>query len=150
MAKKSVALFSVQDNKLLIPEENIDKLTDADKSKIAFYNNTLGYEVIFTKPEPKKRKTFTIAKATLYIEANNKKGLKAFKALKEDADKAAKSYKSLVAAKKDENSENAPTDEEVKSARKAMIVAQKDAFIAQKKFFIETYGEDAYEAVKEM
>ena len=158
MNKKTVELFEVKDNTILIPEENLNKLTDTDKSKIAFYSNTLGYEVVFKKTESKKRKTFTIEKAILYITENDKKSLKAFSALKTDADKVTEHYKALVLLKKLANSENAtneekasaPKDEELKEARRLMIIAQKNAFNAQKKFFIDKYGDDAYSEVKGM
>ena len=158
MRKKAIELFEVNDNKVLIPEENIEKLTDSDKSKIAFYSKTLGYEVVFIKPEPQKRKSFTIDKATAYINAYDKKGLNAFTALKKDADKVTEKYKVLVQAKKQADSKDAtkeekaaaPKENEIADARKAMIIAQKDAYIAQKNYFIDKYGEDAYKAVKEM
>ena len=66
----------VKEGKIYILEEDLPKLTDADNTKIAFYAKTLGYEVVFTKPEPKKKNTFKIGNAIAYIEATDKKYLK--------------------------------------------------------------------------
>ena len=49
-----------------------------------------------------------------------------------------------------EEKASAPKDEELKEARRLMIIAQKNAFNAQKKFFIDKYGDDAYSEVKGM
>ena len=71
MAKKEAALFEVKENKIYILEENLSKLTEADNTKIAFYSKTLGYEVVFTTPEPKKKNYFTIDKAIVYNNSLN-------------------------------------------------------------------------------
>ena len=86
MAKKTVSLFEVKDKEILILKENLSKLTSSDNEQIAFYVNTLGFEVKFVEPEPKKKNYFTIEKATEYIKANDKKSLKEFVAFKEKAD----------------------------------------------------------------
>ena len=158
MAKKEVSLFEVKENKIYILEENLSKLTEADNTKIAFYSKTLGYEVVFTTPEPKKKNYFTIDKAIVYINAYDKKSLKEFKALKEEADKLAAAYKELKAAQKkaeakdatEEDKKKAPKAEDVKAAQKAQIVAQREAFTAQKEYFKKKYGKEAYDAVRMM
>lgn len=158
MAKKEVSLFEVKENKIYILEENLSKLTEADNTKIAFYSKTLGYEVVFTTPEPKKKNYFTIDKAIAYINAYDKKSLKEFNAFKEKADKLAAEYKALKAAEKkakakdatEEDKANAPKKEAVKDAQKAQIIAQREAFTKQKEYFKKKYGKEAYDTVRMM
>ena len=158
MAKKTVSLFEVKDKEILILKENLSKLTSSDNEQIAFYVNTLGFEVKFVEPEPKKKNYFTIEKATEYIKEHDKKSLKEFAALKAEADKLAATYKSLKAAQKkaeaenatDEDKKNAPKEADVKAAQKAQIVAQREAFAAQKEYFKTKYGKEAYDTVRMM
>ena len=158
MAKKEVSLFEVKDKEILILKENLSKLTSSDNEQIAFYVNTLGFEVKFVEPEPKKKNYFTIDKAIVYIKAYDKKSLKEFNALKEEADKLAAAYKELKAAQKkaeaadatEEDKKKAPKAEDVKKAQKAQIVAQREAFTAQKEYFKNKYGKEAYDAVRMM
>lgn len=158
MAKKEVSLFEVKDGKIYILEEDLPKLTDADNTKIAFYAKTLGYEVVFTKPEPKKKNTFKIGNAIAYIEATDKKYLKEFNAMKAEADKLADAYKELATKLKDAEAEGSTVTKEelkqlkadAKAAQKAMIIAQRDAFTAQKDAFKAKYGQEAYDQVRMM
>ena len=158
MAKKTVSLFEVKDKEILILKENLSKLTSSDNEQIAFYVNTLGFEVKFVEPEPKKKNYFTIEKATEYIKANDKKSLKEFVAFKEKADKLAAEYKELKAAQKkaeaenatEEDKANAPKEDAVKAAQKAQIVAQREAFTKQKEYFKKKYGKEAYDTVRMM
>ena len=156
MAKKEVSLFEVKDGKIYILEEDLPKLTDADNTKIAFYAKTLGYEVVFTKPEPKKKNTFKIGNAIAYIEATDKKYLKEFNAMKSEDDKLADAYKELATKLKDAEGSTVTKEElkqlkaDAKAAQKAMIIAQRDAFTAQKDAFKAKYGQEAYDQVRMM
>ena len=158
MAKKTVSLFEVKDKEILILKENLSKLTSSDNEQIAFYVNTLGFEVIFIEHEPKKKNYFTIEKATEYIKENDKKSLKEFVAFKAEADKLAAAYKEMKAAQKkaeaenatEEEKKNAPAEADVKAAQKAQIVAQREAFTKQKEFFKKKYGQEAYDIVRMM
>lgn len=158
MAKKTVSLFEVKDKEILILKENLSKLTSSDNEQIAFYVNTLGFEVKFIEPEPKKKNYFTIEKATEYIKENDKKSLKEFVAFKAEADKLAAAYKEMKAAQKkaeaenatEEEKKNAPAEADVKAAQKAQIVAQREAFTKQKEFFKKKYGQEAYDIVRMM
>ena len=71
MAKKEVSLFEVKDKEILILKENLSKLTSSDNEQIAFYVNTLGFEVKFVEPEPKKKNYFTIDKAIVYMDRSS-------------------------------------------------------------------------------
>ena len=155
-AKKAVEYYQLVDNKVVMQEADIVNLTEADQQKIAFYVNVLKYEMCFVEPEEKKRKTFKIEKAVAYIKKHDKTALAEFEALAAEAKKAAEAYKKLnaaaKAAKKDGASDDvkaaAPTNKKVKDAQKAMITANREAFLAQKAYFIEHYGDKDYEAVK--
>lgn len=136
-------------------EKDIDNLSDAENTKIAFYVKTLGFEVVFVEPEPKKKNYFTVEKAEKYLKKKDKEGLKKFKSFKKDADKKTAEYKELVASKKYAETEEgkkegkvAPDDATIKDAQKAMVSSQKDAFIEQKKWFKETYGIEEYDIVR--
>ncbi len=144
--KKEVEHFKVVDKTIVMYEEDIPKLTEAENTKIAFFVQTLGYEMVFVEPEPKKKNYFTVEKAERFLR-KDKEGLEAFREFKKKADKVTAKYKALKKAEK-EGGEDAPSEAEVKEAQRAMISAQKDAFIDQKKWFKETYGEDAYEKVR--
>lgn len=159
MAKKQrKPLFDIEGKEIHILKENISKLESSDQEQIAFYVNTLGFEVKFVDPEPKKKNYFTIEKAVEYIKSNDKKSLKEFEDLKAEANKLAAEYKKLNAALKkaeakgatEEDKKNAPTEEEVKEAQTAQIKAQRKAFADQKDFFIKKYGKEVYTAVRKM
>lgn len=144
---KPVEHFKVVDgNKIVMEEKDINNLSDAENTKIAFYVKTLGFDLVFIEPEPTKKNYFTVAKAEKYL-AKDKEGLKKFQSFKKSAEKITEDYKALKKAEK-EGGEKAPDEAAVKEARKAMISAQKDAFIAQKKWFKETYGVDEYDKVR--
>ena len=145
--KKEVEHFQIIDGKIVMKEEDINNLTEAENTKIAFYAQTLGYEVAFLEPEPKKKNYFTVEKAEKYLKKKDKAGLKEFRDFKKEADKITAEYKKLKKAEK-EGGDKAPSEEEVKEARRAMISAQKDAFIEQKKWFKDRYGIDEYDAVR--
>ena len=60
--EKKVEHFQIVDGKILMEEKDIANLSDTENAKIAFYVKTLGYEVYFVEPEPKKKRSFTVAK----------------------------------------------------------------------------------------
>ena len=138
--KKEVEHFKIADGKIIMEEKDIANLTEEENLKIAFYAKTLGYEVVFIEPEPKKSNYFTIAKAEKYLKKKDKEGLKRFNDLKKDANKLTEEYKEIKKSGADED--------KVKEARKNMITAQREAFIAQKEWFKDTYGIDEYDKVR--
>lgn len=144
--KKKVEHFKVIDKTIVMYEEDIPNLTEAENTKIAFFVQTLGYEMVFVEPEPKKKCYFTVEKAEKYLR-KNKEDIETFRGFKKQADKATAKYKALKKAEK-EGGEGAPDKEEVKQARNAMVSAQRDAFIAQKQWFKDTFGVDEYDKVR--
>ena len=157
MAKKTKELFKVDGDKIMV-YDIVALAEDPEAAKKFRAYKTLGYEIVEVKPEPKKRNTFTIEKAQEYIKAHDKKGLKSFASIKDEAATLADEYRNLKAAEKkakatdatEEDKKAAPTAEEVKAAQRAMITAQRTAFAAQKKYFKEKYGEEAYNEVRMM
>ena len=138
--KKVVEHFKIADGKIIMEEKDIANLTEAENTKISFYVKTLGFEVVFVEPEPKKSNYFTVAKAEKYLKKKDKEGLKIFKEFKNEADKLTEEYKEIKKSGADEN--------KVKEAQKKMITAQRDAFISQKEWFKDTYGMDEYDKVR--
>lgn len=146
--KKEVQHFRVIDEKIVLEEKDIPNLTEEENTKIAFFVKTLGYEVVFVEPEPKKSNYFTVAKAEKYLnQKRDKEGLKKFRDFKKKADQATAEYKAIKKAEK-EGGEDKPSEDKVNEARRAMIIAQKDAFLAQKEWFKDTFGTDEYERVR--
>lgn len=145
--KKEVEHFQIVDGKILMEEKDIPNLSESENTKISFYVKTLGYELLFIEPEPKKKNYFTADKAERYLKKKDKAGLKTFKDFKKEADKLTAEYKELKKAEK-AGGKDKPEEAKVKEAQKAMISAQKDAFIAQKKWFKESYGIDEYDKVR--
>lgn len=145
--KKVKSLFEISGNTIRVKEEDLIALSnDEEQSAKVAALKKLGYELELVKPEPKTRKTFTKAKAEAYIKAYDKKSLKAFAALEKDSKAAAAAYTELVAAHK----KGEASAEEVAEARKTMIRKSREAFTAQKKYFRDTFGDEAYETVKGM
>lgn len=153
-------LYRIEDGKILTTDV-VALVADAKAAEKVKAYRALGYDVVEVKPEPakrKKRKTFKAGKAEAYIKAYDKNKLKKFQAFKADADKLAAKYKELVAAAKAAKAEDAteevkaaaPSEKELKAAQKEMIKAERSAFTEQRKFFIEEYGEDEYNAVRMM
>ena len=145
--KKTVDHFKIDSGRIIMEEKDIANLTEAENTKISFYVKTLGYEVVFLEPEPKKSNYFTVEKAERYLRRKDKEGLKVFKSFKEDADKITLEYKELKKAEK-QGGKSAPDKEKVDEARIAMITAQRDAFLAQKQWFKDTYGIEEYDKVR--
>ena len=145
--KKEVEHFKTEGNQVLMKEEDITNLTEFEKEKISFFVQTLGYEMVFIEEEPKKNNYFTVDKAEAFLRKNDKEGLEAFRDFKKKADKVTAKYKALVQAEKD-GGDGAPDKEEIKEARNAMVTAQRNAFLAQKEWFKETYGIDTYHKVR--
>lgn len=138
--KKEIEHFRIEEGKVLLEEKDIENLTEKENKKISFYVKTLGYEVIFLEPEPKKNNYFTIAKAEKYLKKNDKKNLKAFNDIKNEANKVTEEYKDIRKTSKDQKV--------IKEARKKMITAQREAFIEQKEWFKDTYGIEEYDKVR--
>lgn len=138
--KKAVEHFKIADGKIIMEEKDIANLTEAENIKISFYVKTLGFEMVFVEPEPKKSNYFTIAKAEKYLRKKDKEGLKKFNELKIEANKLTEKYKEVKKSGADED--------KVKEARKNMITAQREAFISQKEWFKDTYGIDEYDKVR--
>lgn len=138
--KKEVEHFKIDDGKIIMEEKDIANLTEAENIKISFFVKTLGFEVVFIEPEPKKSNYFTVAKAEKYLRKKDKEGLKKFNAIKEEANKLTEDYKEIKKSGAD--------DDKVKEARKNMITAQRKAFISQKEWFKDTYGIDEYDKVR--
>lgn len=138
--KKEVEHFKVVDGKIIMEEKDIANLTEAENTKISFYVKTLGFEVVFVEPEPKKNNYFTVAKAEKYLAKKDKAGLKKFKSFKNDADKLTEEYKEIK--------RNGGDEKKVKEAQRKMIIAQREAFISQKEWFKDTYGIDEYDKVR--
>ena len=145
--KKEVEHFTITDGKIVMEEKDINNLTEAENTKIAFYVKTLGFDLVFVEPEPKKKNYFTAEKAEAYLKKKSKEELIAFKNFKIDADKATKEYKDLKAAEK-KGGKDKPDEATVNEARKAMVKAQREAFQAQKKWFKDTYGIEEYDKVR--
>lgn len=145
--EKKVEHFQIVDGKILMEEKDIANLSDTENAKIAFYVKTLGYEVYFVEPEPKKKRSFTVAKAEKYLAENDKAGLKKFREFKKDADKVTTEYKALKQAEK-KGGKDKPDEAAVKAAQKAMVTAQREAFLAQKEWFKDKYGIEEYDVVR--
>ena len=145
--KKEVEHFKTEGNQVLMKEADITNLTEFEKEKISFFVQTLGYEMVFIEEEPKKKNYFTVEKAEAYLRRNDKECLETFRDFKKKADKVTAKYKALVQAEKD-GGEGAPDKDEIQEARNAMVSAQRDAFIAQKQWFKDTYGIDVYDKVR--
>lgn len=144
--KKEKELFKTVDNKVIMEEKDITNLSDFDREKIAFFVRTLGYEMVFIEPEVKKNNYFTVEKAEKYLK-ENKGDLNTFRAFRVDADKVSAKYKELKKAQK-EGGKNKPSDEEVRQARNAMVIAQREAFNEQKQWFKDTYGVEEYDKAR--
>lgn len=144
--KKEIEHFRIIDNKVVMEEKDISNLTESENTKIAFYVKTLGYDLVFVEPEPKKKNYFTADKAEKYLK-KDKAGLKTFKDFKKDADKVTEEYKELKKAEK-AGGEDKPDGSKVIEAQKAMITAQRDAFLKQKEWFKNTYGIEEYDKVR--
>ena len=153
-------LYRIEDGKILTTDVVALVKDEKVAEKVKAYR-ALGYEVVEIEPEKakkSKRKTFKAGKAEAYINAYDKKSLKEFQDLKANANKLAAKYSSLVAAAKAALAENAtaeekeaaPNEADIKAAQKKMITAQRDAFTKQRKFFIDKYGEEEYNAVRMM
>lgn len=138
--KKEVEHFQVVDGKIIMEEKDIENLTEKENTKISFYVKTLGYEVVFLEPEPKKKNYFTIEKAEKYLKKNDKSKLKTFNDIKNEANRITEEYKNIKKTSKDQK--------EIKDARKKMITAQREAFIEQKEWFKDTYGIEEYDKVR--
>lgn len=138
--KRTVSHYKVEDGKILMEKKDIPNLTKEENDEIAFYVKTLGFDLLFIEPEPKKKNYFTVAKAEKYLKKKDKEGLKKFKSLKHDAESRTIEYKNIRRDGSDEA--------KIENAKKAMITAQREAFIAQKKWFKETYGIEEYDKVR--
>lgn len=138
--KKEVKHYQVVDEKVLMEEKDIVNLTETEHTEIAFYVKTLGYELLYIEPEPKKSNYFTIDKAEKYIIDNDKARLKKFRSFKKDANKATEEYKTIK--------KNSQDEAEIKEARKKMITSQRIAFNEQKEWFKDTYGIEEYDRVR--
>lgn len=138
--KKVIQHYKVEDGKILMEKKDIPNLTKEENDEIAFYVKTLGFELLFIEPEPKKKNYFTVEKAEKYLKKKDKEGLKKFKDFKKDADKLTTKYKDVK--------KNSEDEAEIKNAQKAMITAQREAFIAQKNWFKDTYGIEEYDKVR--
>ena len=145
--KKEVEHFRIADGKIIMEENDIANLSDSENTKISFYVKTLGYDLVFVEPEEKKKNYFTAEKAERYLKKKDKEGLKTFTDFKKDADKVTAEYKELKAAEK-KGGKDKPDEEAVNQARKAMVTAQRKAYLDQKKWFKETYGIDQYDKVR--
>ena len=160
MAKKKVEqkVYELKDNKIIMLEADIPKLTQEDKDKISFYHNVLGHEMCFIQPEEKVKEYFRLAAAKKYLKKRDKAGLAEFEKIAAKADKAAAAYKTLKAAEKaaaadgatEEDKKAAPTPEALAAAQKDMISEQREAFKKQRAWFKEKYGEEAYDEVRKM
>ena len=144
---KDTEHFQIVDGTIVMEEKDIPNLTESENIKISFYVKTLGYDIVFIEPEPKKKYYFTVEKAEKYLKKKDKAGLATFNELRKDADIVTAEYKALKKAEK-EGGKNKPNSDEIKMAQKAMISAQRDAYIAQKKWFKETYGIEEYDIVR--
>lgn len=144
--KKEIKHYRIDNGKILMEEKDIANLTEEENIQIAFYVKTLGYELLFLEPEPRQKNYFTVEKAEKYLK-KDKEGLKKFNSFKKEADKVTAEYKALKMEEK-EGGKNKPNKETIKEARRAMVSAQRDAFIAQKKWFKETYGIEEYDKVR--
>lgn len=158
MVKKKIQLFEICGNTIKVKEENLIPLSqDEEQSAKVAALKKLGYELELVTPEPKVKKAYTKAKAETYIKLYDKRGLKAFKAFEEEAQKVAAAYSALVEAKKraeaedatEEEKKAAPALEEIAKAKQKMVIAGREAFTKQKAYFKEKYGEDAYKAVRD-
>jgi hypothetical protein len=147
--KKEVKYYELVNKTIVMYEEDVVKLTEEDNKMISFYHNVLGYEICFLKPEEKKKNYFKIEKAEKYILKKDKARIEEFKAIKAEADKLVAQYTALKAKQKVGGKE-APALAEVEAAKKAQINAQRKAYAEQKKWFKETYGQEAYDEVRKM
>ena len=137
--KKEIKHYQLIDEKVVMEEKDIANLTESEHVEIAFYVKTLGYELVYIEPEPKKKNYFTVEKAEKYLK-KDKEGLKKFRAFKKNADKLTEEYKDIKKTSEDQA--------KIKEAQKAMITAQREAFIAQKEWFKDTYGLEEYDKVR--
>ncbi len=137
--KKEIKHYQLIDNKVVMEEKDIVNLTENEHIEIAFYVKTLGYELVYIVPEPKKKNYFTVEKAEKYLK-KDKAGLKKFRDFRKNADKVTAEYKDIKKTSNDES--------KIKEARKAMITAQREAFIKQKEWFKDTYGIEEYDKVR--
>jgi hypothetical protein len=137
--KKEVKHYQIIDEKVVMEEKDIANLTESEHVEIAFYVKTLGYELVYIEPEPKKKNYFTVEKAEKYLK-KDKEGLNKFKAFKKNADKLTAEYKDIKKTSED--------DAKIKEAQKKMITAQREAFIEQKNWFKDTYGIEEYDKVR--
>lgn len=160
MAKKKPEqkLYELKDKKILMYEADIPKLSAEDKEMISFYHNVLGHEMVFIQPEEKVKEYFRLENAKKYLKRKDKDALAEFNKLAAKADKAAAAYKKLKEAEKaakaegatEEQKKAAPAAEAVAAAQKDMINEQREAFKAQRAWFKETFGEEAYDEVRKM
>ena len=137
--KKEIKHYQLVDKKVVMEEKDIANLTENEHIEIAFYVKTLGYELVYIEPEPKKKNYFTVEKAEKYLK-KDKEALKKFRSFKKSADQLTVEYKEAKKENKDED--------QIKEAQKKMITAQREAFIAQKEWFKDTYGIDEYDKVR--
>lgn len=144
--KKEIKHYQIIDDKIVMEEKDIVNLSETEHKEIAFYSKTLGYELVYIEPEPKKKNYFTVEKAEKYLK-KDKEGLKKFKAFKKDADRITEEYKELKKAERD-GGKDKPDKTKVNEARKAMVTAQRSAFLAQKEWFKDTYGIEEYDRVR--
>ena len=156
---------------IYVLKENRANMSADDNADITFYIG-LGYEVKFVDKYPKApKKTFTANNAIEYIKANDKKNLKAFTDIKEEANKLSQELSDITAKYREAQDklykaklENTISDEEIDKAEKEIaklknkkdsirneqLQEQRKAFKKQRDYFKDKYGADAYKEVQEM